>query len=236
VRRSAVTTTARAARHSAPILVAARPLDALLALLALRVFLAPVRRDDALHERMPHDVLGVEMDERDARHAVENSADLLQARLLAARQVGLRDVARDDGTRAEAEARQEHLHLLRRRVLRLVEDHERLVERAAAHERERRDLDDVPLDEAPDLVESHHLVERVVHRPQIRIDLLREVARQEPEPLTGLDGRPHEHDSPHGVGRERLDGRGDREIGLSRTRGADAERRSDSRIAFVYAI
>ena len=47
----------------------------------------------------------------------------------------------DDHLRAEPEPRQEHLHLLGRRVLRLVEDDERVVERPAAHERERRDLD-----------------------------------------------------------------------------------------------
>ena len=60
---------------------------------------------------------------------------------LLARQVDLGDVAGDDHLRAEAEPGQEHLHLLGRRVLRLVEDDERVVERAAAHEGERRDLD-----------------------------------------------------------------------------------------------
>jgi hypothetical protein len=58
-----------------------------------------------------------------------------------ARQVDLAGVAGDDRLRAEADPRQEHLHLLGRRVLRLVEDDERVVERAAAHERERRDLE-----------------------------------------------------------------------------------------------
>ena len=75
--------------------------------------------------------------------------------------------------RTEADARQEHLHLLDGGVLRLVEDDERVVERAAAHEGERRDLDDLPLDRARDAVEAEHLVQRVVHRAQIRIDLLR---------------------------------------------------------------
>ena len=60
---------------------------------------------------------------------------------LVARQVDLRHVAGDDDLRAEAEPRQEHLHLLGRGVLRLVEDDEAVVQRAAAHERERRDLD-----------------------------------------------------------------------------------------------
>ena len=143
---------------------------------------------------------------------------------LPARQVGLRDVAGHDRLRAEADARQEHLHLLDRGVLRLVENDERIVERAAAHERERRDLDDVALDEARDAIEAQHLVERVVHRPQVRIDLLREIARQEAEPLAGLDRRPHQHDAPHAIGLQRLDRAGDGQVGLARAGRADAER------------
>ena len=113
------------------------------------------------------------------------------------RQVGLRHIARDHGFGAEADAREEHLHLLDGGVLRLIEDDEGIVERAAAHEGERRHLDHVALDEARHAVESQHLVERVVHRAQVRIDLLREVARQEPQPLAGLHRRPHQDDAPH---------------------------------------
>jgi hypothetical protein len=56
-------------------------------------------------------------------------------------QVDLGDVAGDDHRRAEAEPGEEHLHLLRRGVLRLVEDDERVVEGAPTHVRERGDLD-----------------------------------------------------------------------------------------------
>ena len=71
----------------------------------------------------------------------EDVAHLHESRQ-AADEVGLRDVAGDHDLAAEAEAREEHLHLLGRGVLRLVEDDERVVQRAPAHERERRDLDD----------------------------------------------------------------------------------------------
>ena len=67
-------------------------------------------------------------------------------------QVDLRDVAGDHGARVHAHAGEEHLHLPHGRVLRLVEDHERVVERAPAHERERRDLDHAELDVAAHLV------------------------------------------------------------------------------------
>ena len=142
---------------------------------------------------------------------------------LPARQVGLRDVAGDHRLGAEADARQEHLHLLEGGVLRLIEDDEGVVERAAAHEGERRDLDHVALDEARHAVEAHHLVERVVHRPQVRIDLLRQVSRQEPEALARLDRRTHQDEPPHALGLQRLDRAGHREVGLAGAGGADAE-------------
>ena len=59
---------------------------------------------------------------------------------------------------AEPEARQEHLHLLGRRVLRFVEDDERVVQRAAAHERDRRDFDDAALEQPLDALGVEHVV------------------------------------------------------------------------------
>ena len=53
---------------------------------------------------------------------------------------------------------------------------------------------------------------------------MRQIAGQEAEPLAGFDRGPHEHDAPHGVARERFDGRGHREIGLAGAGGPDAER------------
>jgi hypothetical protein len=79
---------------------------------------------------VPHDVLVAEADERDPVDRAEDVLHLDQPGRLLARQVDLRDVAGDDDLRAEAEPRQEHLHLLGRRVLRLVEDDERVVQRA----------------------------------------------------------------------------------------------------------
>jgi hypothetical protein len=47
----------------------------------------------------------------------------------------------------------------------------------------------------PTLLEAHQVVERVVERAQVRIDLLRQVAGQEAEALAGLDGRAGQHDA-----------------------------------------
>ena len=138
-------------------------------------------------------------------------------------EVDLRDVAGHHRLAAEADAGEEHLHLLGRGVLRLVEDDERVVERAAAHEGERRDLDGAALEHLADLVEAHQVVERVVQRPQVGIDLLRQVAGQEAEALAGLDRRAHQHDALHLVALERVDRARHREVGLAGAGRADAE-------------
>ena len=61
----------------------------------------------------------------------------------------------------------------------------------------------------------HHVVERVVERPQIGIDLLAHVAGQEAEPLAGLDRRPRQDDAVDLPALEQLRGVGDRELGLA---------------------
>ena len=140
------------------------------------------------------------------------------------RQIDLRHVAGDHGLRAEAEPRQEHAHLLARRVLRLVQDHERVVQRAAAHERERRDLDLPPLAKLLDALEVEHVVQRVVERAQVGVDLLREVARQKSELFAGLDRRAAEDDALDALLNQRRSGHRHREVRLAGARGTDAER------------
>ena len=64
-------------------------------------------------------------------------------------------------------------------VLRLVENDEGVVQRAAAHEGDGRDLDDVLLEITVDLLRLQHVVQRVVERAKIGIDLLLQRAGQE---------------------------------------------------------
>ena len=139
------------------------------------------------------------------------------------RQVDLGDVAGDDHARVEAEPGEEHLHLLGAGVLRLVEDHEGVVEGAAAHEGERRDLDHAALEVAVDPVGVEHVVERVEERPQVGVDLGLDVAGQEAEPLAGLDRGPGEDDPLHLAFGQRRGGHRHREEGLAGAGGADAE-------------
>src|SRR4051794_28221480 len=93
-----------------------------------------VRVHDVLHDLVPHDVVAVELDEREIGDADEDVAHREQPTAAAPLgQVDLGDVAGDDDLGTEPEPGEEHLHLLGGRVLRLVEDDERVVERAAAH-------------------------------------------------------------------------------------------------------
>ena len=73
------------------------------------------------------------------------------------------------------------------------------------------------------LLDVHHVEERVVERPQVRIDLLVEVARQEAELLPRLDGRTREDDASDFLLAQRVDGHRHREVRLAGTGRADAE-------------
>ena len=80
------------------------------------------------------------------------------------------------------------------------------------------------LDEARDAVEADHLVERVVHRPQVGVHLLRQVAGQEAEPLARFHRGTHQHEPAHALALHRLHRAGDGEVGLAGARRPDAER------------
>ena len=142
----------------------------------------------------------------------------------AARQIDLRHVAADDHLRTGAQAREEHLELLARRVLRFVEDHVRIGQRAAAHVGQRRDLDHAALEVLADRRVVERFAQRIVERAQIRIDFLFEIAGQKAELLAGFDGRPREHDARDLALLERAHRHHDREKRLARPGRTDAER------------
>ena len=151
----------------------------------------------------------------DALDAGEQAHRLGQAGGLAGRQVDLARIAGDDHAAVLAQPGEEHLHLHRGGVLRLVEDDHRIGQRAAAHEGERRDLDLAGLQRALDDAGIHQVAQRVVDRAQIGIDLLAHVAGQEAEPLAGLDGGARQDDAVDLLALEQRDRVGDREPGLA---------------------
>ena len=132
-----------------------------------------------------------------------------------AAEVGLGRVAGDHALRVEPHPGQEHQHLLGGGVLRLVEDDESVVQRPSPHESQRCDFDHVALDQRRNLVEAHHIVERVVEGAQIGHDLLFEAAGQEAEILAGLPGRAGQDDPAHIPFQEFGDRHRHRQIGLA---------------------
>ena len=83
-----------------------------------------VGADDALHQVVPHHVAFVKVDEREPFDVLQNVHSFQQAAAPRTGQVNLRDIARDHRLGVESEAGDEHFHLLRGRILGLVEDHE----------------------------------------------------------------------------------------------------------------
>src|SRR4028119_1609694 len=155
-----------------------------------------------------HYVVALQPHKRDALDPGQRPAGVVEAAYPALGQVDLRPVAGYYHLRAEPETRKEHLHLLGGGVLGFVQDDERVVQGPTSHKRQRRDLDYTPLKMPLELGRVHHLVERVVERPEVRVDLRHHVTRQEPERLPRLDRGPRQDDPRHlpaarGTNRER---------------------------------
>ena len=137
---------------------------------------AVVGGDDLANDAVANDIALPEMDERDPFDLAEQLLEVEQARN-GPRDVDLGHVAGHDHLCAEADPGQEHLHLFRGCVLSLVEDDEASVERAASHEGERGHFDRPPFEKPLGPFGLEHVVESVVERAQVRVDLGHQVAR-----------------------------------------------------------
>ena len=188
-----------------------------------RAFARLVGAHDAGDEFVADDVAVGEADDGDALDLGQGVERLGQTRAGARRQVDLGRIAGHHHARTLAEPGQKHLHLHRRGVLRLVEDDEGVRQGAAAHERDRRHLDLAGAEPAGELVGRQHVIERVEDRPQIRVDLVAQIARQKAQPLAGLDRRARQDDALDPPGHQQVDRGGDREIGLAGAGGSEAE-------------
>ncbi len=173
---------------------------------------------------MADDVCGREPDDRQRFDPLELRNRVVQARCGdAAGEVGLVGVAADHHPAVLAEAGEKHLHLHRRGVLRFVEDHEGIRQRAPAHEGDRRDLDFSARQPPLDLFGRHAVVERVVQGAQIGIDLFLHVAGKETELFARLHRRARQDQSLDAAGDELGDGLRHRQIGLAGARGSERE-------------
>src|SRR5271168_1670139 len=191
--------------------------------LLLGFAIAVVGADYALDEVVAHDVDVFEVAEADAFDTIKDVEGFEEAGFLGVGQVGLGEVAGDDGLGVGAEAGDKHLHLFHGRVLGLVHDDEGVVEGAAAHEGERGDLDDVGFEHLVDLDGVEEVVEGVVERAKVGVDLFLERAGEEAETFAGFDCGADEDDATDFFRHEGTDGHGDGEIGFAGAGGAEAE-------------
>src|SRR3954470_11942591 len=179
--------------------------------------------DDASHELVTDNVLGAVDDVTDPLDIPQKPSRFRKAGRLSGRQVPVARIAGDDHPPILPEPRQEHLHLHRGRILSLVQDDDRIRERASPHEGERRDLDLAGLQCTFDDACVHEVLECVVDRSQIWIDLLTHVAGKKSKPLARLDRRTGENDAVDLLALKQLHRLSDREPGLAGARGSGAE-------------
>ncbi len=156
-------------------------------------------------------------------HALQRLHGIIQPRARAARQIDLAEIARDHHLRPFAKPCQTHLHLNAGGVLGLVQDDEGMSQGPSPHESQRRHLDIRAGEPFDHLIAGQHVVKRIIERAQIRIDLLADVARQEPQSFPRLHRRARQDDSVDLAGLEGRHRCGDGEIGLAGARRAQAE-------------
>ena len=100
---------------------------------------------------------------------------------------------------------------------------EGVVDGVATHVGQGRDLDGAGGQELRHRVGLHHVVQRVVEGPQVGIDLVVQGARQETQPLPGLDRRAGQDDAAHLFGLQGLHRLRHGQVGLASVRRADSE-------------
>ena len=139
------------------------------------------------------------------------------------RQILLRLVARHDHLGTKADTCQEHLHLCRGRILRLIENDERIIQGTTTHVRKRRHLNQALLRIVQVTFCPHNLIQRIVKRTQVRIDLALQIARQKTQFFPRLDRRTRQDDPAYLATLKCLYRHRHRQIRFSGTRRTDAK-------------
>ena len=139
------------------------------------------------------------------------------------RQILLRLVARHDHLGTKADTCQEHLHLRRCRILCLIQNDKRIIKGTSSHISKRGNLDQPALHILGKAVCSHDLIQRVVERPQIRVNFALQISRQETEFFTRLNRRTRQDNTSYFIVSERGDRHRHCQISLTGSCRSDAE-------------
>ena len=135
--------------------------------------------DDTLDEFMADNVLFLEFDFADSLYAFQDLHGLYETGGRCRRQVDLCHVSGNDHFCIHSEAGEEHLDLVGRRVLRFVEDDDRIVQRPPAHESEWGDLDHVVLHVFLQFGPGNHVLQGVIQRLEVRVEFVLHLAGEE---------------------------------------------------------
>ena len=108
--------------------------------------------------------------------------------------------------------------------MRLVEHHEGIAQRAAAHVGKRGDLDHAALHELIGALAIHHVKKGVVERTHVGVDLFLEGTGQKAQVLPRLDNRTRQDQTTHLMTLERGNGERHGQIGLTSTGRTQAKR------------
>ena len=111
---------------------------------------------NALHKIVPDDIFFAECYGGDAFDLSDNFQRFHKSRPAAGRQINLRDITGDHSFAVESQASQKHFHLFGGGVLRFVENHERIIQRAATHKREGRNFDNSLLQKTFEFIGVEH--------------------------------------------------------------------------------
>src|ERR1700722_5500853 len=111
---------------------------------------------------MPNHVTLIEVDKSQSFDALQYVNRFEQTAAPGIGQVDLSDVAGDHRLGIKSQTGDEHFHLLRSSILGFIQNHKGIVQSAATHECDRRNLDDIFLQVAIDLLRIKHVVERVI--------------------------------------------------------------------------
>src|SRR5215831_17547729 len=186
--------------------------------------LPSVRSNHLLNQGVAHYIDLGEVGEGDPLDVAQDLTGVGEARGTTSGQVHLSHIPGNHRLAVEAQAGEEHLHLLDGGVLRLVENDECVVERAAAHEGKRRYLDRALVQKVGGEIDVQHVVQSIVERAQIGVYLLGQISWQKAELLPCLDRGPGEDDPFAAALLKRCHRHRHREVrlaGASRTDGKD---------------
>ena len=137
---------------------------------------------------MTYNILAGQLTESDVIDLLQHLHRHIQTRCGIPGKVLLGCISCDDHLGTEADPGQEHLHLGRCGILCLIQDDEGIIQCTSPHIGKRGNLDEPLLHVFGKAVCAHDLIQCVIKRTQIGIDLALEIARKESQLLACLNG------------------------------------------------